>query len=103
MALIRRTPAALSDLDDIYDYIANDNPSSASKVIRKIEVVAGQLARSPGLGRACDELSTGLRMMPASPYPYVIFYRPIDDGIRIIRVVHGARDFPSLFTDSGSH
>jgi toxin ParE1/3/4 len=28
---------------------------------------------------------------------YLIFYRPLADGIEIVRVLHGARDIDSLF------
>ena len=28
---------------------------------------------------------------------YVILYRPLDDGIEVIRVVHGSRDIAGLF------
>jgi toxin ParE1/3/4 len=28
---------------------------------------------------------------------YAVFYRPIADGIEIIRIIHGARDIPRLF------
>jgi toxin ParE1/3/4 len=28
---------------------------------------------------------------------YIIFYRPIDDGIEVVRILHGARDLPPLF------
>ena len=29
--------------------------------------------------------------------PYVVFYHPLTDGIRVARVIHGARDYPALF------
>ncbi|WP_448574438.1 type II toxin-antitoxin system RelE/ParE family toxin [Trichothermofontia sp.] len=31
---------------------------------------------------------------------YIIFYRILDDGIEILRVLSGRRDFPSLFEES---
>jgi plasmid stabilization system protein ParE len=27
----------------------------------------------------------------------VIFFRPLDDGMRLIRVLHGSRDIPAVF------
>jgi toxin ParE1/3/4 len=30
---------------------------------------------------------------------YLIFYRPTDDGIDVVRVLHGSRDIESLFED----
>ena len=37
----------------------------------------------------------GLRLF--SVRPYVIIYQVAGDGIHVVRIVHGARDFPSLF------
>jgi toxin ParE1/3/4 len=48
------------------------------------------LSAHPLSGRARDELARGLRSVPYSRY--VIFYRPIKDGVEIVRVLHGARD-----------
>ena len=47
------------------------------------------------MGRRRDELSPGLRSVVMGSY--LIFYRPLEDGIRLMRVFHGARDLPSLF------
>ncbi|MCL1475991.1 type II toxin-antitoxin system RelE/ParE family toxin [Argonema antarcticum A004/B2] len=38
-----------------------------------------------------------LRGLPLNGY--VIFYRALDDGIEILRVVSGRRDMPSLFDE----
>jgi len=42
------------------------------------------------MGRTRDELVPGLRSLPFGRY--VIFYRALDDGSEIVRVLHGARD-----------
>lgn len=49
----------------------------------------------PHLGRQREELSPRLRSFPVAND--VIFYRPLDNGVKIARVLHGARDFPPLF------
>ncbi len=49
----------------------------------------------PYMGRQREELAARLRSFPVGSY--VIFYRPIDDGIEVARILHGARDFPPLF------
>ncbi|MGH7989069.1 MAG: type II toxin-antitoxin system RelE/ParE family toxin [Limisphaerales bacterium] len=49
----------------------------------------------PLLGREREELLPRLRSFPVSRY--VIFYRPMENGIEVVRVLHGARDFPPLF------
>jgi len=53
------------------------------------------LSEQPGVGRDRSDVLSGLRGFPVGNY--VIFYQPVDDGIEIVRVLHGARDIPELF------
>lgn len=52
------------------------------------------LARFPLLGSSREELAPGLRMFSVGNY--VIYYRPQIGGVRIERVLHGARDADAL-------
>jgi len=47
------------------------------------------------MGRARDELASGVRSFPFGRY--VVFYAPLDDGIDIVRVLHGSRDIDAIF------
>lgn len=95
MKHFRVSPAARADLDDIWFYIAQDNLDAADKFIRAVVSRFPKLAAMPQLGRRREELAPRLRSFPVSRY--VIFYRPMENGIEIVRVLHGARDFPPLF------
>jgi toxin ParE1/3/4 len=95
MKQYRVSDAARSDLDEIWFYIAQDNVDAADKFIRVIVSRFPKLAAMPQLGRQREELSPRLRSFPVGRY--VIFYRPMEKGIEIARVLHGARDFPPLF------
>ena len=53
------------------------------------------LARHPEIGRLRPELAPDLRSFAVRNY--IIFYRPIDDGIEVARVLRGSRDLDSLF------
>lgn len=86
---------ARSDLNEIWFYIAQDNPDAADKFIRKIISRFPKLAATPHMGRQREELSPRLRSFPVGRY--VIFYRPLNDGVEIVRVLNGARDLPPLF------
>jgi toxin ParE1/3/4 len=86
---------ARSDLDEIWFYIAQDNPGAADKFILAIISRFPKLAAMPHLGRQREELSPRLRSFPVGRY--VIFYRPLDDGVEIARVLNGTRDLPPLF------
>jgi toxin ParE1/3/4 len=82
-------------LDEIWFYIAQDNPDAADKFIRALASKFPVLASMPDLGRRREELSPRLRSLPFGHY--VIFYRPMENRIEIVRVLHGARDLPPLF------
>ncbi len=95
MSQYRVSEAASADLEEIWVFIAEDDPHAADRFIRDIVSRFPKLASMPHLGRSREELSHRLRSFPVAHY--VIFYRPIQDGIEIVRILHGARDFPPLF------
>jgi len=45
----------------------------------------------PFAGQSRIDLALNLRFFPAGTY--LIFYRPIEDGVEIVRVIHGSRDY----------
>jgi toxin ParE1/3/4 len=95
MKQFRVSDVAHPDLDEIWFYIAQDNLDAADKFIQAIVSRFPKLAAMPLIGRQRKELSPRLRSFSVARY--VIFYRPIENGIEIVRVLHGARDFPPLF------
>ena len=95
MPRVLTKPEADNDLVDIWLYIANDSPNNADRFIDRMREKFSSLAEAPQIGTRRDELRTGLRSQPVGTY--LIFYFPLDDGIEIVRVLHGARDIGSLF------
>ena len=95
MNQIRVSDEARSDLDEIWLYIAQDNPDAADKYIRAILARFRTLASMPLMGRERTELSPRFRSFSVGRH--VIFYRPMDNGVEIARVLDGARDLPPLF------
>jgi len=95
MPRIIRRPLALHDLDEIWDYIAQDNPDPAGQFIDKIEEKCLLLADYPKIGTSCDTLYPSLRFLVVDKY--LVFYLPLDEGIELVRVLHGARDLENLF------
>lgn len=95
MLRIRKSPVAEDDLDEIWWYIAQDNPGNADKFIDEIEASCLKLAQFASMGRNRDELHPGLQSFPVGKY--LIFYMPIHDGIEIVRVLHGMMDIDALF------
>jgi toxin ParE1/3/4 len=97
MTEIFYSPLARLDLKDVYRRIVEFNPASAADVVRLIDHKARLLTEFPSMGQAIEELAT-LRRFPVGDY--LIFYREALQGIEIVRVLHGARDFESLFRDT---
>lgn len=86
------SPAARADLVAIAVYIAEDNPDLAASFVGELEAKANQIAERPASFPARDDVSPGLR---AARYGrYLLFFRDTPDKVRIVRVLHGARDLP---------
>ncbi|MBF0318400.1 MAG: type II toxin-antitoxin system RelE/ParE family toxin [Nitrospirae bacterium] len=95
MLRILKRPEAESDLEEIWLYIAQDNPDKADKLLDEIEESSRKIAQFTNMGRNRDELHPGLRSFPAGKY--LIYYLPINGGIEIVRVLHGMRDIATFF------
>ena len=95
MSRVLLTRQAETDLEEIWLHIALENPVAADDMIDAIVDHAKIIAAQPLAGRARPELAAELRSFPEGNY--VIFYQPVPDGVRIIRVLHGARDVDAIF------
>ncbi|GAB6909758.1 type II toxin-antitoxin system RelE/ParE family toxin [Desulfosarcina cetonica] len=91
------SPHAEFDLEEIGDYIARDNPSRAVSFIQEIRDLCAKLTASPEAYPLRRELGQDIRMVAFRRY--LIFYTA-GDCIRIERILHGARDIPSLFGEA---
>lgn len=95
---ILRTPAAQADLTNIAEYIGieNHDPIAARKFLDDFEQKTLSYAHQPEMGEPRPDLGEDLRSF-AFKKNYVIIYSPLEDGIDILRVIHGARDYANLF------
>ena len=89
------TPRAKQDVNDIWDYIANDNIEAADRVLDALVNAMIKLAKNPGMGHRRDEL-TDTRHRFLLVYSYLIVYRHETKPLQIIRVLHAARDVQSI-------
>ena len=87
-------PAALADLEAIGDHIAADNPSRALTFVAEIEARIGRIPDAPGASTPRDDLHPGLRSVRHGRYG--IYFLVLDQEIRVVRVLHGARDLPRV-------
>ncbi|MBE9080165.1 type II toxin-antitoxin system RelE/ParE family toxin [Romeria aff. gracilis LEGE 07310] len=94
----RFTPTASRDLENIIDYIAERaDLDAAERILRKINEKCLRLASFPGMGRLREELAPNLRSFPIEQY--LIFYRSVEDGVEIIRILSGYQNVTALFEE----
>jgi toxin ParE1/3/4 len=98
-----RSPEARRDLVEIADYISNNNLEASMRFLDATEDTITFLAANPLIGQLfvpANELIPPLRIWPIHGFRnHLIFYRPLTEGVEIVRVLHGARDLQSLFGD----
>ena len=99
MPKIIKSDEALQDLSEIWYYIHRREQSSevADMVIEWIANKMEALSRSPFIGRERVDLAPHLRSFPIGSY--IIIYRPIEDGIEVVHVHHGAQNYPENYKD----
>ncbi len=98
MSKIERSRASIADYEEIWRYIARDNPTAADRLITTFERHLITLATMPAIGREEPLLGPNLRSFPVGNY--LIFYQPTPEGIALVRVLHGARDItPEYFEE----
>jgi addiction module RelE/StbE family toxin len=86
--------AAQPDLIDILNYIKQDNPTAAHKLIQEIDEVIARLEEFPNMGVTPKDLrlkSLNYKMLIINNY--LVFYVIKDDIIEIRRIVHGKRKY----------
>ena len=91
------------DLEEHVDYIAADNPSAAARFIESVETAFDQLANMPRTGVSREYRNPklkGIRLWPIPSFEmFLIFYRVSGEDIQVLRVLHGARDIPSVLKE----
>lgn len=92
---IRWTRKAATALEHIHDYIKEDKPQAAKKVIETIIKSVEILSDHPALGRNGRVLGT--REFVVKGTPYIIPYRVKNEYIEILSVMHGAVIWPDNF------
>jgi toxin ParE1/3/4 len=91
------SPPALLDLQDIDDYVSPNNPDAADRLLDSFWATFDVLATTPAAGRLRPELGSDVRAFPVGVY--VVFYRPTEYSVEILRVIHGYRDIDAAFRE----
>lgn len=87
--------AALTDLDTIREFIAQDNADAAQRVRSAIQAAVSQLADHPDLGRSGRV--DGPHELATAHMPYIVVYRVAAGQVRILALMHTSRQWPQRF------
>ena len=91
------TPKSYEDLDEIKQYIEEDDPEAAVQMVLTIIDRAEQLKEFPESGPLMRERRwINDRMRTLTVEPYIVFYRIDGEYVSVIRVLHAARDYGKL-------
>jgi toxin ParE1/3/4 len=100
MNYLSLSPLAREDLDEIRDYVAirQHRPEAAGRLIETFYETFRLLASQPLMGEARLDLADLVHdIRSVSVGSYVIYFQPHYGGVRIGRVIHGARDVRAAF------
>ncbi|KLE15048.1 type II toxin-antitoxin system RelE/ParE family toxin [Clostridium sp. C8] len=100
-AKIRINPIAATDLQEIKNFISEDNVNSATKVVSGIIKKIESLSSFPNISKM---LLYKIKLKSKYRYiiydQYIIFYIYEDNIVSVQRILHGKRDYLTLLKDS---
>lgn len=88
----RWTKQALTDLKNIHNYIAQDNPTAAKSMVSKIQDITNHLKKHSQIGT--DGRVKGTRELFIPKSPYFLVYRVKNNYVDIIALIHSSRKWP---------
>ena len=83
----RLSPKAQDDMESVWLYTLSQwGHEQTERYIDDLAVAFNLLTSNPRLGKSCENIRTGYRKHPT--LRHVTYYREVDYGIEIIRVLH---------------
>jgi toxin ParE1/3/4 len=89
---VRWTMAASVDLEVIAEYLFEETPDNAARLIRELYRTPNTLKNFPERGRIGRK--EGTRELILSALPYVFVYEIKGQDIFVVRILHGAQKWP---------
>ncbi len=86
------TTSAAADLKYITRRIRKDNPTAARNVAKRIFDAGNSLDTLSQRGR--EGRITGTRELVFPGWPYILVYQITEHAVEILRIYHGAQDWP---------
>lgn len=98
MTEYRLSPRAEHDLEEIWLYTASRwSTAQADRYTGALIDMIEALAANPAKGRPAGDLRPGYRKQPSGAH--FIFYRQVDPGIEVIRILHRSMDVPARLSE----
>ncbi len=95
MPELKISPEAEYDLLEIWLYIAQDSPINADRFLEKLKETANKFCEFTEIGVDRPELMNGLKSFPVDHY--LLYYRVINTGVELVRVMRSSRDVKAFF------
>lgn len=89
---LRWTEEAVADLERIADYLFEHAPGHAERLLRALHEAPVALLTFPNRGRLGKK--EGTRELVMSQLPYIVVYNVRDDAVYVVRILHGAQQWP---------
>ncbi|MDY6785265.1 MAG: type II toxin-antitoxin system RelE/ParE family toxin [Cyanobacteriota bacterium] len=100
---VNKRPQVIRDLIELATYIAEDDLEASERFLTVAEQTFKQLGNLPRMGKLSQFSNPKLvdvRQQPIKGFrKYLVFYRPTDLGVEILRVIHGARDLEAILDE----
>lgn len=91
MKSYRLTPAAQSDLAEVWDFTKERwDVRQAESYVVEIRTAIERAAEDPRRGRACHEIRSGYRRYSIGSH--LVFFIETTDGVDVIRILHQRMD-----------
>ncbi len=91
------SPEADQDLEAIFDYTDGEfGIDQAVEYLSGFDSLFVKIVNNPEIGKERDEIRKGLRSLLKEKH--VVFYRILNNHIRIVRILHGSRDLRTFLT-----
>ena len=89
---LRWTEDAAADLEQIANYLLDHVPERAADIVEQIYNAPSGLLKFPQRGRPGKK--EGTRELVLSPLPYIVVYQIGEEIIHVVRILHGAQQWP---------
>ena len=93
-------PEAIRDLDDLFDYIADNRPIAAERFLLEIKRACEGLGWFPMIGRQLDPNDVRVRVLTLR-YRAAIKFLVLEDAVHILGISYRGRDLDAFF--AGRH